>query len=99
MCGRFGCAPEDYLRVALKHCLYPQARGLFRILPYSFARAADLKLLEEARAATSEEYLQELLREYWDEVHLRGGLLAKRWKLRVSGGRLLKLFEEVMRAE
>jgi hypothetical protein len=84
LCERFGCAPEDYLRVALEHCLYPQARLVFRI-PFTSARAADMKLLEEARVAPDEEYLEELLQDYWMQLHLRGGLLARRLKLRVSG--------------
>ena len=32
-------------------------------------------------------------------LHLRGGFLAKRYKLRVSGARLQKLFAQVMRGE
>ena len=99
LCERVGCAPEDYLRVAWKHSLYPQARVVFSVLPFSYARAADVKLLEQASAATSEEYLGELLREYWDDVHLNGGFLARRCKVRVSGGRLQRLFRWVMNPE
>jgi len=49
--------------------------------------------------AASEEYLEELLREYWDDVHLNGGFLARRCKLRISGGRLQRLFTWVMNPE
>jgi hypothetical protein len=96
LCARFGCAADDYLRVALEHSLYPRARVVFRIIPFAFARAADVKLLEEARMAPSLEYLEELLWDYWMELHLHGGLLARRLKLRVSGERLKRLFQEVM---
>ena len=98
LCERVGCAPEDYLRVALKHCLYPRARALYWVFA-DFARVEDMELLEAAGAATSEEQLVELLRDYWDELHLRGGFLAKRYKLRVSGNRLQRLFVQVMRGE
>jgi hypothetical protein len=98
LCERFGCAPEDYLRVALKHSLYPQARVLLRVFP-SFARAEDIALLEAAGRVTSEEELGELMREYWVQLHLHGGLLARRCKLRVSGHRLLRLFALVRSVE
>ena len=98
LCERVGCAPEDYLRVALKHCQYPRARVLYW-LAAGYARVEDIELLEAAGRATSEEQLLELLRDYWDEVQLRGGILAKRYKLRVSGGRLQKVFRQVMRGE
>ena len=68
-------------------------------LAVGYARVEDIELLEAAGRATSEEQLVELLREYWDELHLRGGFLAKRYKLRISGGRLQKLFAQVMRGE
>jgi hypothetical protein len=98
LCEQAGCGAEDYLRVALKRCLYPRARFLYLVPPF-YARVEDIELLEAAGAATSEEQVVELLREYWDEVNLRGGILAKRCKLRVSGARLQKLFREVMRGE
>ena len=98
LCERVGCAPEDYLRVALKHCLYPRARVLSLVFA-GYARVEDIELLEAAGRVTSEEQLVELLREYWDELHLRGGFLAKRYKVRISGGRLQKLFTQVMRGE
>ena len=98
LCERAGSAPEDYLQVALKHCLYPRARLISRLFLF-FARPEDIELLEAAGRATSEEQVRELLREYWDELHLRGGVLAKRYKLRVSGDRLLKVFGQVMRGE
>ena len=98
LCERFGCAPEDYLQVALKHSLYPQALLLSRIPPFH-TRPEDRELLEAAGAATSGEQLRELLREYWVNLHLHGGILAKRYKVRVSGERLQKLFGEVMRGE
>jgi hypothetical protein len=98
LCERVGCAPEDYLRVALKHCLYPRARVLSLVFA-GYARVEDMELLEAAGAATSEEQLAELLREYWDELHLRGGFLAKRYKMRISSGRLQKLFTQVMHGE
>ena len=84
--------------MALKHCQYPRAR-LLSLLPPFHTRVEDIELLEAAGAATSEERLVELLREYWDDVNLRGGILAKRWKLRVSGARLQKVFRQVMRGE
>ena len=97
-CGRVGCAPEDYLRVALKHCLYPRARVFAPALRFC-APAADIQLLEAAGAATTEQRLNDLLRDYRYQLHLRGGFLAKRLKLRVSGNRLQKLFTQVMRGE
>ena len=98
LCEQVGCRPEDYLRVALKHSLYPGAR-LLALLPPFHTRVEDIELLEAAGAAKSEEELVELLRDYWDDVNLRGGILAKRWKLRVSGVRLQKLFRQVMSGE
>lgn len=94
-CEHVGCAPEDYLPIALKRCLYPQAHFFYCILPF-FARAADIELLEDAGAATSPEQLQDLLRDYRHELRSRGGFLAKRLKLRVSSKRLHKLFVQVM---
>ena len=98
LCERVGCAREGYLRVALKLCLYPRARFI-ALVPAFFARAADVQLLTAAGRTSTEEEVRELLREYWDEVHLRGGVLAKRYKLRVSGDQLLKVFGQVMRGE
>jgi hypothetical protein len=98
LCERVGCAPKDYLRVALKHSLYPRARA-FSWLFAVYARLEDIELLEAVGGATSEEQVRELLNEYWDDLHLRGGILAKRYKMRVSGDRLLKVFKQVMRGE
>jgi hypothetical protein len=95
LCEHFGCAPDDYLRVALKHCLYPQARVFFQLPPFH-VRGADARLLEAARTVTREEALEELLREYRKDLHHHGGWLAKRCRLRVSGRRLLALLREVM---
>ena len=94
-CEQVGCAPEDYLGEALKRCLYPQARFSSLILPF-FAREADIELLEAAGTATTEEQLNDLVRDYWHQLHRRGGFLARRFKLRVSGERLQKLFAQVM---
>jgi hypothetical protein len=98
LCKRVGCAPEDYLRVALKHCLYPRARVFAPALRFC-APAADIQLLEAAGEATTEQQLNGLLRDYGYQLHLHGGFLAKRLKLRVSGERLHKLFAQVMRGE
>ena len=98
LCERVGCVPKEYLWVALKHCQYPHARVLYWVSA-GYARVEDMELLEAAGRVTSEEQLVELLREYWDELHLRGGFLAKRYKVRISGGRLQKLFTQVMRGE
>ena len=85
---------KSYLNNA---CIEPDAS------PYDFLLRVldtkDIALLEAAGRATSEEQVRELLREYWDELHLRGGVLAKRYKLRVSGDRLLKVFGQVMSGE
>ena len=84
--------------MALKHCLYPRAR-LLSLVPPFYARTEDMELVEAVGAVTTEEQLNDLLRDYWVELHLRGGILAKRYKLRVSGGRLQKLFAQVMRGD
>ena len=97
-CEQIGCKPEDYLREALKRCLYPWARILSVLPPFS-VRVEDLELLEAAGGATSKEQVHELLRDYWVNLHLHGGILAKRYKLRVSGERLQKLFAQVMQRE
>ena len=96
LCEHAGCSPEKYLRVALKHCLYPRARA-FSWLFAGFASLESIRLLEAVGKTTSEKRVRELLHEYWDSVHLRGGILERRCKLRVSGKRLLKLFRHVMR--
>ena len=97
-CERAGCAPEAYVEVALKQCLYPRARLLSRVLPI-FLRPEDSELVEAAGRVRTEEELRELLREYWDDLHLRGGVMAKEYKVRISGDRLLKVFGQVMRGE
>ena len=95
LCKHFSCAPEDYLRVARKHCLYPHARVLSRLLPLQ-VRVYEDQLLEAAGATMTEEHLAELVRDYWYHVHLYGGIAAKCLKLRISGERLKRLFAEVM---
>ena len=45
LCERVGCAPKDYLRVALKHCLYPRAR-VFSWVFAGCVRVEDIELLE-----------------------------------------------------
>ena len=71
---------------------------LFRLLPLQ-VRAADRELLKDAGAATTEEQLAELLQDYWYRLRLSGGFMARHMKLRVSGGRLQRLFKWVMRPE
>jgi hypothetical protein len=98
LCERFGCAPEDYLQVALKQCLHIQARIWFSLFPTGLGEA-DVELLEETGAATTAKELQGLLREYCHRLELSGGFAAKRLKLRVSCGRLQKLWKRAMRGE
>ena len=97
LCESVGCAPEDYLRVALKHCLYPRPRSFYRLFA-PFVSAADLQLLKDAGAATTEDQLNELLREYRYDLQLNGGFLRKRLKLRVSTAHLEHLFKQMLRA-
>jgi len=61
--------------------------------------AADLQLLKDAGAATTEDQLNELLREYRYDLQLNGGFLRKRLKLRVSTARLEHLFKPMLRAD
>lgn len=51
-------------------------------------------LLEDAAQTRSEEELCDLISEYVYQTQLHGGLLAKRFKIRVSGQRLLNLHAE-----
>lgn len=95
LCERTGCPPEDYLQVTLKRCRSRRARLFSRVFPIP-PRKADIALLKEAGAATNEAELRDILGQYWYELHLRGGWLARRCKIRVSGQRLLMVFREVM---
>lgn len=52
-------------------------------------------LLEEAAQTRDEEELRDLVGEYEYQTKLHGGLLANRFKIRVSGQRLLCLHAEV----
>ena len=95
LCTRFNCRRKDYLRIALTRTLYPQARLL--VWPYLlFGSAQTLSVLEAAAEVTDREELQDLLREYAYHIALDHGSLTNKWKLRVSGKRLQKLFNEVM---
>lgn len=93
-----GCAPDHFLRVALKHCLYPRPRSFYRLFAL-FVSAADIRLLKDVGAATTEDDLNELLREYRYQLGLHGGFVKQRLRLRVSTARLEKLFQRVMRAK
>ena len=58
---------------------------------YWYRTAICVELLEDAGATTSEGELQDLVDEFEYEVNVRGGALANRWKLRISGQQLLEL--------
>jgi hypothetical protein len=98
LCERFGCSPEEYLRVALKHCLHLQAQVWFSLFP-SGVRAADVQLLEDTGAATTTRELRELLQEYCYRLELSGGFAAKRLKIRISCERLQRLWKRAMCGE
>jgi hypothetical protein len=95
LCEHVGCAPKDYLRVALKHCLYPWPHSLHRLFAL-FVPTADIKLLKDAGMVTTDEQLEDLLLEYRENLELRGGFAARHLKLRISSGRLEELFKQVM---
>jgi hypothetical protein len=94
LCEHVGCNAEDYIPTALKHCLYPQPRALHRLYAFLLP-ATDIRLLQEAGTVTTEDELDDLLLEYRQRLHLHGGFIEKRLRLRVSTGRLEKLFEHV----
>ena len=98
LCETVGCAPENYLRVVLKHCLYPRPRSFYRLFAL-FMPAADIQLLKDVGAATTEDDLNELLRDYRHDLQLHGGFVKQRLRLRVSTARLEQLFKRVMRAK
>jgi hypothetical protein len=95
LCERIGCSGQEYLQVALKHCLHPQPLGLHHLFAF-FPPATDLRLLENAGAARTEADLKDLLLEYRQHLNLHRGFLARRLKLRVSSSRLNRLFGRVM---
>ena len=98
LCESVSCAPDQYLQVALKHCLYPRPRCCYRLFAL-FMSAADLKLLNDAGAATTEDQLNELVGDYRHDLQQHGGFWAKYLKLRISTTRLEQLFNRVMRGE
>lgn len=98
LCQSVGCTPDEYLRVALKHCLYPRPRCCHRLF-VPFLPAADLQLLTDAGAATSVKQFNELLNDYRCDFRVRSGFLQRRLKLRISTTRLEQLFKRLMRGE
>lgn len=98
LCQSVGCTPDEYLRVALKHCLYPRPRCCYRLF-VPFLSAADLQLLTDAGAATSVNQFNELLNDYRCDLQVRSGFFRRRLKLRISTTRLEQLFKRVMHAE
>lgn len=97
-CASVGCASHKYLRVALKHCLYPKPRCCCRLFAL-FLSATDRQLLTDAGAATSVDQFNDLLREYRDDLGVHRGFLANRLKFSISTSRLEQLFNHVMRGE
>ena len=96
LCVHFGCGRRDYLRRALTHSVFPRARPLVWLF-LIFGSQQNTSVIEAAAEIESQEELHELLREYAYHVGLTRSSLLNRWKLRVSGQRLQKLFTEVMR--
>ena len=96
LCVHFRCGRRDYLRLALTHSVYPRARPLVWLF-LIFGSQQNLSVIEAAAEIESQDELHELLHEYSYHVGLNRSSLLNRWKLRVSGQQLQKLFTEVMR--
>lgn len=93
-CECFDCPPESYLREAFLRTLYPRAAPFGKLMLW-FGATEGLQLLDEAGMSTSEEELLDIIRQNELDARERGLTLARRWKFRVSGQRLVELHKQV----
>jgi hypothetical protein len=93
LCDYLGCAPETYVREALRRTLYPHAARL-GFLMFWFCSPLCLRVVEEAGATENGEALRDVVEDYEYALRLHGGFWLRRLKFRVSGQRLLNLYAE-----
>ena len=100
-CRHFQCSAKDYSREAVWRCLYPHARSVWRALELAGGSAAHTAtvLMEMVGETRSKEDLLDVISEYRDEIKPHSGLLARRFKIRVSILRLVALHDEIRKAE
>ena len=96
-CEYCQCPPEAYLRRALRLTLYPHA-AVFAALLYWFGLPHAVQVLEQAGHTTDGDELKDVIDEYEYQLALYGGILARRFNVRVSGQRLLELHTRVRKA-
>jgi hypothetical protein len=96
-CEHYHSPPEAYLRRALRLTLYPQVAPLAGLL-YWFGLAHAVQVLAQAGQTTDEDELKDVIDEYEYQLSMYGGILARRFNVRVSGRRLLDLHAQVRKA-
>ena len=100
-CQRYGGAPDALERRVLRRCLYRTSllplAWLVRKSDPDFFRA-DLQMITDIRAATTEAQVREILTDHHTEF-LKRGFLRNRLKLRVSRTKLISLARAVLRSE
>lgn len=93
-CECYRCPPKAYLRRALRLTLYPHV-GFLAGCFYWFGLPHAVKVLEQAGQTKDEDDLKDVIDEYEYELELYGGVLAHRFKVRVSAERLSHLHAHI----
>ena len=96
-CEYYRCSSEAYLRRALRLALYPHVAPLADLF-YWFGLPHALQVLDQAGKTTGEDDLKDAMEAYEYELGMYGGVLARRFNVRVSAQRLLHLHAHVRAA-
>jgi hypothetical protein len=92
-CRYFACSPEAYDKKALFHFLYPHAVPVaFLLYPFkgTLVKGA-VSLVQTAGQARNIEELLHAINDYYSWLELHSGFWARTFKLRISGGRMLRI--------
>ena len=99
-CERFNCRPAEYAERAFYKCLYGHARpfaGIIRTLRPDFF-FEDFKFIGALGAAVDAREASTDAANFHDVNRYGRDFLRRRWKLRVSGGKAMRLARELFRA-
>lgn len=98
-CRAHGCPPERFTQDVFRQCLHVRVRPFATLLAWwkpKFFRD-DFMLIDESALVTTRNELYSALTGYREDCRMRSGFLHNQLRFRVSGRRLLNLFEETMK--
>lgn len=99
-CRVHNCSPEEFTRRVFRKALHLRSWPVAGLLGWLYPRffRNDLMLVDEVALATSRNQCLVALQGYRQDCHMSGGFFHNKFRFRISGKRLLALYDSTFDA-